>query len=212
MAPIATPPPLPATQAPAAIPASTPAALDAQQVQELLDAQARVAKLRRASNVARFNGWTTGFFALLTILTGFTAASSMLLGTGMAIAAYVEFTGGAKLRRLAPRAAQWLAINQACLGAILIAYSLWQLHAAMTGASPYAAIASTDPQMAHMLAPVENLTRTVSATVYAVLIVIAICMQGGTALYYLSRQRLLRAYVDHTPKWILDLQRAGVAV
>jgi hypothetical protein len=66
--------------------------------------------------------------------------------------------------------------------------------------------------MAKMLAPVESITRAVTIAVYVTLIAVAISMQGGTALYYLSRQKLLEQYVRATPKWILDLQRAGVAV
>jgi hypothetical protein len=187
-------------------------ALNPDQVRELLEAQSRVSKLRRAANVARFDAWTIAFFAALTILTGFTDASSLLLGTGMAVVAYIEFDGATKLRRLVPAAARRLAINQACLGAMLILYSLWQLYCGMTSASQYAAFAGGDPQMKRMLAPVESLTKAVAIAVYVTLIAVAIFMQGGTALYYLSRQKLLEQYIRATPKWILDLQRAGVAV
>jgi hypothetical protein len=187
-------------------------ALNPDQVRELLEAQARVSKLRRAANVARFDGWTVGFFAAITILTGFTSASALLLGTGMAIVAYVEFDGATKLRRLFPHAPRRLAINQACLGTMLILYALWQLYVGMSTASHYATLAGGDPQMAKMLAPVESITRAVTIAVYVTLIAVAISMQGGTALYYLSRQKLLEQYVRATPKWILDLQRAGVAV
>ena len=187
-------------------------ALNPDQVRELLEAQARVSKLRRAAKVARFDGWTVAFFAALTILTGITSFSSLLLGTGMAIVAYVEFDGATKLRRLVSAAARRLAINQACLGTMLILYSLWQLYCGMSSASHYASLAGGDPQMARMLAPVESLTKAVTIAVYVTLIAVALFMQGGTALYYLSRQKLLEQYVRATPKWILDLQRAGVAV
>src|SRR4051794_23953399 len=205
------PPPLPVS--PVAAPfVAAPGSMDPTQVQELLQAQARVSKLRRAANVARFDGWTIGFFGVVTVLTGFTSPSSLLLGIGMTIAAYVEFKGAANLRKLAPTAARHLAMNQVCLGALLMLYSAWQLYAGMSGGSSYASLTSGDPQMAQMLAPVESLTRAVTITVYASLIAIAIFMQGGTALYYLSRQKHLDEYVRTTPKWILDLQRAGVAV
>jgi len=212
MARVAIPPPLPTAPAPFAIPAGAPAALDPEQVQQLLAAQARVSKLRRAVNVARFDGWTTGFFAVVTILTGFTSGSALLLGFGMAIVAYVEFAGATKLRQLDARAARQLAINQVCLGAMLILYSLWQLYVAMTGPSSFASVTGNDPQLAQMLGSFDGLTKTISMLVYGVLIAIAIFIQGGTAMYYHSRQRHLEEYVRATPKWILDLQRAGVAV
>ena len=37
-------------------------------------------------------------------------------------------------------------------------------------------------------------------------------VQGGTALFYLSRLRHLREYVQNTPQWLIQMQRAGVQV
>ena len=34
--------------------------------------------------------------------------------------------------------------------------------------------------------------------------------QGGLALYYATRAKLVRAYIEETPSWIVDMQRAGV--
>jgi mannose/fructose/N-acetylgalactosamine-specific phosphotransferase system component IIC len=44
---------------------------------------------------------------------------------------------------------------------------------------------------------------------YSSLIAVAIFAQGGTALYYFSRQKYLQRYVQETPAWILEMQRAG---
>ena len=43
-------------------------------------------------------------------------------------------------------------------------------------------------------------------------IVISIVLQGGTAIYYKSRRKYVEAYVRETPDWIVQMQRAGIAV
>jgi hypothetical protein len=40
------------------------------------------------------------------------------------------------------------------------------------------------------------------------MIVLGVLFQGGYALYYFSRRKLLTGYVRDTPVWICDLQRA----
>ena len=37
-------------------------------------------------------------------------------------------------------------------------------------------------------------------------------VQGGTAWYYISREKILRRYLDETPPWITQMQRAGVTI
>ena len=45
---------------------------------------------------------------------------------------------------------------------------------------------------------------------YGTLAAVAIFVQGGTALYYLSRRRLIEQYLRETPAWIVQAQRAGM--
>jgi hypothetical protein len=184
------------------------------QVAQILNAQRSATKVRRAAGVARFDGWMIATFAALTILTGFTSASALLLGVGMFAVATIEFRGADRLRRLEPTAAKTLALNQLGLGAMLIAYSAWQLYLTHTTPSSFAAAAGagSDPQLAHMMGSLDQLATTLTSAVYVLLICIAIFIQGGTALYYFSRQRHLDDHVNRTPKWVTDLQRAGVAV
>ena len=41
---------------------------------------------------------------------------------------------------------------------------------------------------------------------------VAIFVQGGTALYYITRQHTLRQYTAQTPTWIRELQQRGIAI
>ena len=56
--------------------------------------------MRRAVNVARFDGWTIGLFGALTLLFGLTTLSGVLLGGGMIAVAAFELRGANRLARL----------------------------------------------------------------------------------------------------------------
>lgn len=162
--------------------------------------------------MATFDGWMTAVFAGITILTGIFSASALLLGTAMAVIAFVEFRGANQLRRLAPGAAKTLGFNQLALSSALILYSIWQIWSAYHTPTELSQAVGNDPQVAAMIGSIDDWTRLISLAVYGTLILIAIFVQGGTAIYYFSRQRYLDAHVRRTPKWVADLQRAGVAV
>jgi hypothetical protein len=128
----------------------------------------------------------------------------------MGIIAYVEFTGAAKLKQLNAEAPRKLAFNQLALAALLIGYATWSLYTGLSGPSALmSSEAAQDPMVAEMLAPYEGIERQITALVYIVLILVAIFAQGGTALFYFSRTKYVKAYVQETPAWIVAMQRAG---
>ena len=43
--------------------------------------------------------------------------------------------------------------------------------------------------------------------VYGTVIVLSVVFQGLNALYYFTRRKHVEAYLQDTPKWVLDLQR-----
>src|SRR4051812_829676 len=213
--PNADPPSVPATilqppPIPYATPVARPNVLSQSQVAELLGARNRAAKLRRAGNVAKFDAWMIAIFATLTALTGIFSASSLLLAGAMGYVAWREFRGAAQLRKLDPTAAKALATNQLVLAGALIVYSLWQGYASYTSHESLTGSTGGDAQLTQMLGPIDELMKLLTVSVYGLLIFIAIFVQGGTALYYKSREKYLKAYVTQTPPWILELQRAGV--
>jgi hypothetical protein len=205
----APPPPLPVVGT-----AAAPVGFSAAQLQELADARLRAKKLRRACSMAAFDGWATAIFAALSLVGGLVSlsVSGLLVGAGLATIAYVEFRGRAMLRRLDDRAPSWLGYNQVGFAGLLIVYALWNLWSIHHDPSQIQSAVASDPQLAEMLGPIEDMVRLVFVLVYVTLIAVAVFVQGGTAWFYFSRAKHLRAYLAQTPEWILAMHRAGIPV
>ena len=93
---------------------------------------------------------------------------------------------------------------------LVIGYSLWSIHAATTGPQPYDEEIRRNPQLGSTLGSIGRLHKTVTLAVYGSLIAGSILFQGLTAAYYFGRGKLLRAYLDQTPSWIVELQRRTI--
>ena len=172
-------------------------------------AQEHGKKIRRAAGVARFNGWTTGIFAAITLLGGVFSLTSLLLGVALAVVAHNEFNGAKLLRRLDQRAPRRLGYNQLGLCGVVIVYSLWSIYSMLTGPSPYESALAAGGQAAQMLGSIEQLHTTLIFGVYGSLIFVSLVVQGGNAWYYFTRARQIQAYSTQTPQWIIDLQQSG---
>jgi hypothetical protein len=178
-------------------------------LQQLDLAHQRARKIRRAVQVALFNGWTVGVFAVISLLSGILSLTGLVLGGALAIVAYNEFNGAKLLRRLDLRAPRRLAWNQLGLCCVIIAYSVWGLYTGLSGPSPYGSALPAAGQAAPILKSIEHLQTTITLAVYGSLIFGSIILQGGTAWYYLTRTRHIQAYASQTPQWVIDLQRAA---
>jgi hypothetical protein len=146
----------------------------------------------------------------ITMLGAFMSWWGLILGLGMGVVAYVEFNGAARLRKLDPTAAKMLALNQLFLGALLLSYAVYSLWMARYGAGPFAETIAQNPELKSMLPGFEDLARLIYYLMYGTLAAVAIFVQGGNALYYLSRRKYIEAYIQQTPQWIRDAQRAGM--
>jgi hypothetical protein len=183
-----------------------------QHLEQIAAARMASGKIRRAVAAATFSGWTLSIFAALTILSGFTSIPAFVLGLGMAVVAFYEFRGAGEVKRLDATAPKRLAINQLALGAMLFIYAGYSLWTSLRQPTELPASIASDPQIAEMLGPVQDLTRLIYVVLYVTLMVVAILGPGLTAWYYYTRARHIEAYVKRTPQWILDLQRAGMSV
>jgi uncharacterized membrane protein YfcA len=211
---VAVPPRLPthAGQAPAAATPPFPT-LTPEQLQQRAEARQLGKKVRRAIRTATFSSWTIAIFAGLTTLSSLFDPAGLVLGLGMCAVAWYEFRGAAQLRRLDPEAPRLLARNQIYLGILLFAYAAWGLYHALSGpAFGMDPALAADPALSAAMKPFEGLARMISISVYVTLALVAIFAQGGTAWYYASRAKYIRHYVQNTPAWILQMQRAGVGV
>jgi hypothetical protein len=168
-------------------------------------------KITRAVSVARFDGWTLGIFGGLTLLIGYNDLSSILIGGALCVISFVELHAADKLRRLDITAFKTLMTNQAVLATLLIVYALWSLHIEASGGD-MEAIKGQDPEVAQMLVSSQGLVQSLAAIIYGAIILVAVGGCGGMILFYLSRRRKLREYLETTPKWIIDMQAAGVSL
>ena len=76
--------------------------LTPEQQQELDDAEESVGSFLGATRVAAFNGWTVGFFAVVSILFGLFSVTSLVIGLGLAVVARNELVGRGRLRAFEP--------------------------------------------------------------------------------------------------------------
>ncbi len=180
-------------------------ALTPEMQQELRDAKERAASFLGAAKVAAFNGWSIGFFAVVSLLFGLFSLTSFLVGVGLAIVARNEFVGRRRLRSLDPSGLELLWRNQVGFLGLIVAYCLWSM---------YVTVAVPDPEMTQLTdllgEGTEELIQSLTVIVYAAVIVATVIFQGLNARYYFVRVSMLRDYVRDTPQWVLDLQRATV--
>lgn len=174
---------------------------------QLAEAQTRTKKIRRAAGTATVNAWSVGIFAAPSLVMGIFDLPTFLIGAGLAIVAYNENRGAKMFRRIDMKAPKLLGFNQIGLGAILVVYGIYGLLSAMSGPNYYDEQIMKMPQLAPTLEPLGELYQLASILVYGCIIGISIIFQGLTAWYYFSRTKIMRAYVDQTPSWILDVQK-----
>ena len=205
------PPPIarPVTGAPQAPPNASGGPPSPEHLRELELARKRFRKIRRAVGVAMFNGWTIGLFAALSLVIGLFSLTSLLIGMALGVVAYNELNGAKMLRRLDTRAPGRLALGQLGLCGVLIAYALWSIYSLQTGPSPYEAALAAGGQATAIVGSIEQFEKMITFAVYGGLIVGSLLFQGGTAWYYFSRAKHIRAYATQTPAWIIELERTG---
>lgn len=177
-------------------------------LEQLAAARTRGRPISNAARYAIFDAWGIAIFGGLTMLSGLTSPPALLLGVAMCILAHFELRAATSLRRLETGAIDALVRNQIILGSMLFVYALWSLISAMLGPSLLAHAAVTT-DVARMLKPFDSLARAISVTVYVAVMLVAVFVQGGSALYYRSRGKHLADYLANTPVWILGMQKSG---
>jgi len=177
---------------------------------ELALANERAKKVRKAAGVATFNGWATGIFAALSAPFALFSIAGFLITVGLSVIAYNEFQGRKRLLRFDPSAPVLLGWNQVGLMTLIIVYCLWMLFVSCASAGPFAAQVETNPELADAagsLNQFDQLYKGIAAIVYGTVIVLTVIFQGLNALYYFTRCKHVKAYVQETPEWVLDIQR-----
>jgi len=175
------------------------------------DAKTKRAKIDFAIGVATFNGWSLGIFAVISalILPLSFSLQGLLVTLGLGAVAYHEFKGRRLLHLLDMRAPRLLGYNQLALGVVIVGYCAWSLIAELLGPGSYAQTIEQNPELANALGPLEDLMSMIIITVYTGAILLTIPYQSLIAWYYFSRVKHLRSYIDQTPTWLTDMQRAA---
>jgi hypothetical protein len=194
------------------LPPAIPMSLTPEQLQQLGEAQIRWKKIRRAIAVARFDAWGVGIFACLTLLSVVFSWIALPLGLGMAAVALIEFRSANRLRRLDPTAPRVLAFNQIFFGCLLLAYAIYMLYRTHHDPGEYSQMIGNYPELNGTLGSIDSLAKMIGTLLYGGLAVIAITVQGGSAIFYFRREKLVREYIAETPPWIMQMQQAGAGL
>lgn len=191
--------------------ANAPLMLSDEQLMAMHEAKTSRKKIDTAVAVATFNGWSIGLFAGLSALALLFSFSlqGLLVTVGLAVVAYHEFKGKAMLKQLDTRAANLLGYNQIGLGVLIIGYCAWSLVAVFVGPDPYAEYIAQNPELGQVLGSTGELYRFGATVVYGLAIVLTVPYQAAVAWYYFSRAGHICKYVDQTPQWITQIQRAA---
>lgn len=207
---MSTPPPLP-RDVPEPVMYATPIGLDPRQ--ELLTARRAGKKVFRAARFAFGDAIVIFIFAVLSFYSGLpTDWKDMLLGLGMMWTGVEEYRGARLMKRLDLSAPIRLGRNQIVVGVLLVLYSVWSLIQDAMGHGMTAQIKQAMAEAgvgAGDMQSIDAMAKTATHLLWGSVIAIGVLGQGSMAVYYFSRERVLRKYLATTPEWILDAQRAG---
>ena len=168
-------------------------------------------KIRTVVATAKIDGGSIAVFAGLTLMLGWYDIPSIIIGLGMATIAFIELRGASRLAALDASALGTLALNQLVFALLLFSYGGFQFWKSLYGESAYVQAIESTPELKDMLGDVETIVRTILCVAYGALMVVAVACQGGLAMYYLSRRKVVREYLAATPPWVVAVQRAVLA-
>jgi hypothetical protein len=179
--------------------------------QELARAGDRAKKVRKAARVAGFNGWMSALVAVCSAPFALYGWDGLVVAVALAIVAFNEFRGRKRLLAFDPSAAALLGWNQLGLLATIIVYCLWMLYTGLAGGNPLAADLKSNPEIGEVLGGTggfDELYRQIVVAFYGLVILLSVIFQGANAYYYFTRRKYVEAYLDETPTWVRELQRA----
>lgn len=166
----------------------------------------RARPIERAAGYAKFSGWTTLLAGAFSLPFSLKSMAMLIFCVCLAGIGTRELTLRRKLLALETTTPKKLAINQLVLGFTLTAYAIFMLISAPGDSMMQSAIGSDPmlqsvPELSGMMDDMANLERLAKALIYAGLIVIAVFVQGSTAIYYACKAKALRKLHKHSPEW-----------
>ena len=180
---------------------------------ELSAARDRAKSIRKAARVAAFNGWSSAAIAALSAPFSIFSPVGAALTAGIAFVAFNEFRGRKRLLNFEPSGATLLGWNQLGLLTMIVAYCAWMMQGSASFLDTSALTAELksvnelDSGLAEMVAGYQPMIEQAVRGFYLGVIGLSVLFQGGTALYYFSRRRLVEDFVAETPEWVREVQR-----
>lgn len=176
--------------------------LSAEHRRELATARERSKKILNVAKVASFNAWSLAIIGALSLPFAFSSFSGFVLTVGFAILAYNEFQGRKRLLKFDPSAATLLGWNQLAFLAMIIVYCLWTMY---TNYYQKLDVPAEVKSALGDMGDLEALVKQLMVWFYALVIALSVLFQGGNALYYFTRRKLIAKFVAETPEWVRDV-------
>ncbi|MBL4591691.1 MAG: hypothetical protein JKY96_06995 [Phycisphaerales bacterium] len=208
--PLSPPPPIRLTETDQA--AANP--LNDEQMQMLYDSARLARPIRKAERFAATNGWFTLLAGCLTVLFGFGDPPTLVFAVLLGAIGTRELTLRRRLHQFEPRTTTKLALNQVMFGVLLSTYAIIKMVQSATGEGMITPEILNDPTIqsaqgvADMLPKIDTFLRIATIGMYALMVVIAVVVQGGSALYYIIRGPALARFISKTPPWVIELHHA----
>lgn len=180
----------------------------------MLGTSVQIAKpIRKATAYARFSGWCTLLAGVISVLFSLGSLPGMVLGGVLAAIGMRELGLARRLARFEMGAPGALALNQIAFGIVLIGYAGYKIVTMGSGDGVIAGTLSADPTIATMpelagtMDQLNQIEYLLNIGVAGGLILVALVVQGGTALYYFSKRKPLAKLNTHAPDWVLRVHR-----
>ncbi|GEM_PF-2565252 len=183
------------------------------QLDQLRHSVSNATPIRKCASYARFSGWSTLLAGALTLVFGLGDTTALVLGLALSFIGFREITLSKRVLSLELGAPMKLAVNQLALGACLALYAVFSIVTHDPSDSVLASSITNDPalaqapelaQLGDQLAGFEQMARY---AVWILLVVVAVIMQGGTAIWYALKKSRLNAIHAHNEPWVLDVHR-----
>ena len=173
-------------------------------------ASKRAKAIEKAVRYASFSGWTTLLAGAFSVPFALGNPPMLIFAIVIAGIGTRELTLRRQLQVLDSKAPKKLAINQVVLAGALIVYAIYML-IAPAGEGVVASSMKADPmlqstpELSGMFDDMIKLEHMATALMYVGMIIVAIFMQGGTAMYYLIKGAKLKKLHKDTPDWVVKV-------
>lgn len=194
--------------------------LSTSQLDQLAEAKKNIKPIFSAVTLATFNFWSFAFGAALSLLVVFFVPSGLVAAACLTLAAYNEYRGRRLLRELEPKGGLILIYNQLGFLVIIFLYCSWRIADCYLGPTLFDERAPSNSMILQLLSEdgisvskrdlsaINDLYRTFATFFYLGVMALSTVIQGLCAWTYYRRYKVLKDFLQRTPKWVLAALKA----